>query len=975
MAAATEAPGAGAKGSAAPAWYAQSPDDVTAELGANVASGLTAAEAASRLQKDGPNALPAEKAKPGWLRFVDEYRSYMQIILLVAGIFSMVIGQFHTGVMVLILTVINAVVGLREEGKAESAMNALKSMMKATARVRRDGAEAQIPAEQVVAGDTVLLAAGDQVPADGRIVQAAALQIDESALTGESVPASKDAQTLSGAGLGPGDQTDMAFMNTPVTHGSGVMIVTGTGADTEVGKIAGMLSATKVEQTPLTIQLNRMTLWIGAAALFTMIIMFVLGLQRGQEWSALFVTAIALAIAAIPEALPTVSQVILSMGAMDLAKRNAIVKNLSSVETLGSTSAINSDKTGTLTMNQMTVVEVLDLTDRWEITGTGYSLDGTVKHSVGASPSIDEAILPFLIANDAKLEDGKVVGDPTEGAMLVLAHKAGLSVDATRDKYPRLATLPFDPTYKLMATFNDTTDAEGKKVVRCFVKGAAPAVGSRSTCVEAGGQCVPVDDDLKQKAANASQRLGGQGLRVMAAAYKDIDPVEFKADGDLLGYCTELHLVSVIGMIDPPRAESAAAVKSAQDAHIRVRMVTGDDVVTGAAVAKQVGIPGEAILGADFAALSEDERLKRIDDIGVVGRVAPEHKVLLAQTLKKKGDVVAMTGDGVNDAPAIKAADIGIAMGTGTEVAKNAGRMILSDDNFATIVFAVEQGRKLFDNLNKYISFVLITLAAFVLTFLGATILNIMAGEPFTATQILWINFLVDAPLGVALGFDKETPGLMLRRPRPRNASILTRQMLTTVGLTGLFMAAFLLFLLSRGTAHYGDAVVGTTMAMTAFAAFRIVSAFESRSPTGTVITVATFNSKQMNYIVLFEIVLMILVVGFDLLNRWLGTADMTWEQWGLSLAPAGILFVLWEAGKAIARVVEKKEEGAQAAGPASPAGPAAASGPAGSSDAARPDASAASDTAPSPGTAAPLKPAGPAAASGAQSAGEGTSA
>jgi Ca2+-transporting ATPase len=411
------------------AWYAQSPDDVTGHFDVDPAAGLAATRAAELLQQHGPNALPAEKPKPEWRRFLDEYRSYMQIILLVAGVVSIAIGELRTGVMVLILTVINAVVGLREEGKAESAMNALKSMMKATARVRRDGAEAQVPAEEVVAGDVVLLAAGDQVPADGRIIQASALQIDESALTGESVPSSKDATTLSGTNLGPGDQTDMAFMNTPVTHGSGLMIVTGTGADTEVGKIAGMLSATKVEQTPLTKQLNRMTLWIGAAAGLTMIVMFVLGMSRGQAWDALFVTAIALAIAAIPEALPTVSQVILSMGAMDLAKRNAIVKNLSSVETLGSTSAINSDKTGTLTMNQMTVVEVLDLTDRWAITGTGYGLEGEVKHSVGASPSIDDAILPFIIANDAKLEDGKVIGDPTEGAMLVLAHKAGLHVD------------------------------------------------------------------------------------------------------------------------------------------------------------------------------------------------------------------------------------------------------------------------------------------------------------------------------------------------------------------------------------------------------------------------------------------------------------------------------------------------------------------------------------------------------------------
>jgi len=716
------------------------------------------------------------------------------------------------------------------------------------------------------------------------------------------VPASKDAGTLSGADLGPGDQSNMAFMNTPVTHGSGVMIVTGTGAGTEVGKIAGMLSATKAEETPLTQQLNRMTLWIGAAAGVTMIVMFVLGLSRGQAWDALFVTAIALAIAAIPEALPTVSQVILSMGAMDLAKRNAIVKNLSSVETLGSTSAINSDKTGTLTMNQMTVVEVLDLTDRWSITGTGYGLDGEVKHSVGASPSIDEAILPFIIANDAKLEGGKVVGDPTEGAMLVLAHKAGLHVDGTREKFPRLATLPFDPTYKLMATFNTATDAAGKQVVRCFVKGAAPAVGSRSTRVMSGGTSVAVDDDLKEKAGGASRRLGEQGLRVMAAAYRDLDAATFDPGGDLLAYVTDLQLTSLVGMIDPPRDESAAAVRQAQEAHIRVRMVTGDDVVTGAAVAKQVGIPGEAILGADFAALGEDERLKRIDDIGVVGRVAPEHKVLLVETLKKKGDVVAMTGDGVNDAPAIKAADIGIAMGTGTEVAKNAGRMILQDDDFATIVYAVEQGRKLFDNLNKYIAFVLITLAAFVLTFLGATIFNILAGEPFTATQILWINFLVDAPLGVALGFDLETPGLMRRTPRPRNASILTRSMLTTVGLVGIFMAVCLLALLQYGNSHYDSAVVASTMAMTAFAACRIVGGFESRSPTGSILTVATFNSRQMNWISLFEVVLLILVVSFDLLNRWLGTTGMTWTQWGLALAPAGGLFVLWEIGKAIAR-------------------------------------------------------------------------
>ena len=607
------------------------------------------------------------------MRFLDQYRSYMQIILVVAAGVSFAVKEWSTAVLLVALTVLNAVVGLRQEGKAESAMNALKSMMKATARVRRDGVEAEIPAEQVVAGDVVLISAGDQVPADGRIIEASALQIDESALTGESTPAGKDPTTLVEVDLGPGDQSNMAFMNTPVTHGSGVVIVTGTAADSELGKISGMLSATAVEQSPLTRELNRLTLWIAGAAGLTMIVMFALGRSRGQAWDVLFVSAVSLAIAAIPEALPTVTQVILSLGSVELAGRNAIVKELPAVETLGFTSAINSDKTGTLTMNQMTAVEVIDPTDRYTITGIGYGLEGTVQHPAGSSNTIEAAILPFVIANDAKLVDGTVVGDPTEGALLVLGHKAGLDIDATRERLPRLATLPFDPTYKLMATFHRATGAGGHPVVRCFVKGAAPAVMDRATTALCGDAPIAWDADLARRAEANMVRMEGAGQRVMAAAQRDLDPETFDPDADLLAHVTDLEMTSLVGMVDPPRDESKDAVASAQAAHIRVRMVTGDDVTTGAAIAEQLGIPGEAILGADFAALSESDRLARIDDIGVVGRVAPEHKVLLVDTLKRKGDVVAMTGDGVNDAPAIKAADIGIAMGTGTEVAKNAG--------------------------------------------------------------------------------------------------------------------------------------------------------------------------------------------------------------------------------------------------------------------------------------------------------------
>ncbi len=428
MTASTQASGSGPAQSSAnesqPQWYALDPDAVATQVGVDPATGLSAATAAKRLADNGPNALPAEAQPPGWKLFLAQYKSYMQIILVVAALASLVIGQIRTGVAVLVITAINALGGLRQQGKAESAMNALQSMLKTTARVRRDGTEVKVDADQVVIGDVVLLAAGDDVCADGRLIEASSLQIDESALTGESVPAAKSVEVITGANPVLGDQSNMAFMNTPVTHGSGVMIVTGTGADTAVGTISGMLKSAPTVKTPLTKQLDTLTLWIAGAAGLTIAIMFALGISRGDSTQTIFTTAIALALAAVPMAMPTVLQVILSSGSRDLAAHGAVVKSLDSVETLGSTSAINSDKTGTLTMNQVTVVEVIDPTDRYSITGMGYGLDGEVQHTVGNTSSIEAAILPFLITNDAKLVNGKVVGDPTEGALLVLGHKA-----------------------------------------------------------------------------------------------------------------------------------------------------------------------------------------------------------------------------------------------------------------------------------------------------------------------------------------------------------------------------------------------------------------------------------------------------------------------------------------------------------------------------------------------------------------------
>ena len=540
--------------------------------------------------------------------------------------------------------------------------------------------------------------------------------------------------------------------------------------------------------------------------------------------------------------------------------------------------------------------------DRYTISGIGYSLEGKVQHAAGTSASIDDAVIPYIIASDAKLVNGKVVGDPTEGALLVLAHKAGLDIEASRERFPRLATLPFDPTYKLMATFNSATDSSGNNVVRCFVKGAAPAVIGRAATALAAGASVPWDETLEKKADDVVARMEGEGQRVMAAAFRDLDAATFDADGDLLGYVTDLEMASIVAMVDPPREASMKAVDDAQRAGIRVRMVTGDDVITGAAIAAQLGIPGSAMLGSEFAALSDEERLARIDDIGVVGRVAPEHKVLLVQTLKKKGDVVAMAGDGVNDAPAIKTADIGIAMGSGTQVARNASRMILSDDNYATIMRAVRGGRVIYDNLNKYIRFVMLELVAYIITFLGASILNIASGQPFSATQILYLNFLVNAPLGVAIGFDQATPGLMNLKPRSRDASIMTKGLLITAGLVGLFFAVSTLALIAYGKSHYGSVAVGTSMGLTAFSLLLVASAFQARSVTASALTLETFDNPNLNRTALAELALAVLITQMDALRRVFGTVELSTTQWVLSLVPALLLLFLWEIGKLIAR-------------------------------------------------------------------------
>ena len=714
-------------------WYSLTAADVADRLQVDPAKGLSAAEVQQRLQKYGSNVLEEAKPEPAWKRFFKQYKEYMQIVLIVAAVVSLLIGQYTTFVLLVLLTLFNAWLGYHQEGKAAASAAALSKTMKSVTKVRRDGVAQEVSADQVVPGDIVLVDAGDRVPADGRVIIAATLSIEEGALTGESAAVEKNTDAIIKPDVALGDRTNMAFMNTNVTRGHGEILVTKTGMGTEVGHIANMLSAEKTEKSPLTKQIDQLTIFIIIMALIAFVMIIVTGLAQGQSFSVLFNIGVALAIGAIPDALPAVVTTILSMGTVAMAKKNAIMKSLPAVETLGSTSAINSDKTGTLTMNQMTVSEFSTAAHRYTVSGQGYSFEGQVQRTTGeAETNLDYVMFPCALCNNSDIQDGAVVGDPTEGALYVLAQKGGVDVKAFRQNYPRITSVPFDSEYKFMATFHNIKDASGKPVVRAYVKGAPDVIVGRSTSGRMPDEkSQPLTDELRQKIMTENARMAGQGLRVLAFAQREFDPATFDPNADPMPLMQELELCALIAEVDPPRSEAKKAIAAAHEAGIQVRMITGDFAVTAAAIAKELGIGGRAVTGAEFMGLSDEEAAKQVGEIGVIARVAPEHKVRLVKVLQGMGNIVAMTGDGVNDAPAIKAADIGVAMGiTGTDVTKESAKMILADDNFATIVTAVDEGRIIYDNLQKFLRLQIANLFMFILAFLGSAVFAI-AGTAF----------------------------------------------------------------------------------------------------------------------------------------------------------------------------------------------------------------------------------------------------
>jgi Ca2+-transporting ATPase len=890
---------------ASTAWHALSIEDALAGQQVDPGKGLSAAEVEARRAKYGANRFAEQKTEPRWRAFLRQYKDAMQIVLLVAGLLSIYpVNQVSTGVMLILLTVFNAYLGLSQEGKAAAAVAALQKMMIVKSRVRRDGELAEVAAEELVPGDIVSFEAGDLISADGRIIAAATLEIDEAALTGESLPSSKQVDAVApDAPLG--DHHDMAFMNTNVTRGSGQMVVTATGMGTEVGHISGMLQVDEGQETPLTRQINTLTNQLLVIAGLALLASISIGyFIRGDSFNTLFVTAIAFAVSAIPTGLPAVITTILSYGTQTLAKAHAIVKQLRSVETLGSTSAINSDKTGTLTLNKMTAVEMAIPGRRYTISGTGYGIDGIIARVGGDTDvPLDAFLLPCVLAADAVVKDGDLIGDPTEGALVVLAEKGGVSAVATRETYPRVATLPFDAAYKMMATFHAMKDEAGRDVIRGFIKGAPDQLLARGANVitpDLAGTS-PVDDDLRKRFLDENERLGAKGLRVMATGRKDFDPATFDPNADLLPLLDGMTLLALVGIVDPPRPSAKKSIAEAHGAGIQVRMITGDHAVTAEAIAKDLGIRGRAITGAEFRAMSDEEAIAKIDDIGVIARVTPEDKVHLVDILRTKGHIVAMTGDGVNDAPALKKADIGVAMGiTGTEVSKEAANMILTDDDFSTIVKAVELGRGLYDNLKKYIRFQVGLLIGYIFTFLGSSILNVLGGVPFFPLQTLFMNFTVQVFQSVGLGYGEPSAGLMERKPRPSNEALLSRRLLYWLVVAGGVMGLSTLAVLYWANQAYNDDVVARTMGMITFSVSNVAFSFVTKDERHSVFSLDVMGDRPFLYATIASIATIVLIPNFDFFNRILDTTTLSLEQWAICIVVGLLILVVGEVRKIV---------------------------------------------------------------------------
>ncbi|NCA70444.1 MAG: cation-translocating P-type ATPase [Sphingobacteriia bacterium] len=875
------------------AWHGLSVRETAAALGVNPRTGLSAAAAAARLARHGENRLGERRPRSLGLRLLDQFRGDLVIVLLGAAVLAGAIGDLTDALVILVVVVLNALLGFYQEARAERTLAALAGMLAPRARVRRDGETREIAAAGLVPGDLVLLQAGDRVPADGRLIAAHGLEVDEAALTGESQAVGKSTETLTDADRPLGDRFDMLYMNTVVTRGRAELLVTATGMRTETGRLAGLIAATPAARTPLQRQLDvlgqRLALIAGAVVL----VILGLSLARHAPLVEAVMMAVALAVAAIPEGLPAVVTVTLAIGMWRMARNRAILKQLAAVETLGATTVICSDKTGTLTLNQMTARAGWFAGHAFSVSGQGYAPVGTIAHAPDA-PDLRPYLLPMVLCTDSRVQDGELLGDPTEGALEVLARKGGLDPLAEQARAPRLAEIPFDSAHKLMATVH--AEAAGMVI---YLKGAPDVLLARArTWLATDGREAPLDEATRQTLAAAHQGLADQALRVLAVARRRIPAADFDPAGDLWQWTHDLTLLGLAGLMDPPRPEAAAAIAQCRAAGIQVKMITGDHRLTAAAVARELGLEGEVVTGEMLEAMSARALARRIAAIAVFARVTPQHKVTIVKALQDRGAVVAMTGDGVNDAPALKAADIGVAMGiTGTAVTREAATLVLTDDDFATIVRAVEEGRVIYDNIVKFVRFQLSTNIGAILTVLAATLMALPA--PFTPIQLLWINIIMDGPPAMTLGVEPARPGLMAEPPRPPRAQILSARRLLPLVLFGLLMTIGTLGMFLHGLAH-ADPVTAVTLAFTTFVLFQFFNLFNVRAEHGSAFN-ANFRRNASLWLALLGVLLLqVAVVHWPPAQAILGTTALSLADWLLATAVASSVLLVEELRKLI---------------------------------------------------------------------------
>ena len=886
--------------------HAMTSDAVAATMHVRVDAGLTHVQALERLARYGHNILPAGAVRSPWLVFLAQFKSILILILLGAALLAALIGSTKDAAVILAVVVINAFVGFCQEYRAERSLDALKAMLPLKARVRRDGKVREIGADAVVPGDLLLLEAGDSVAADGRLSFCSGVDIDESALTGESQPASKQCARIVAADAPLGDRFNMAYMNTLLTRGRAELIVTATGTRTETGQLSRALALAGDMATPLQIQLDHLARRLGAIALTMVAMLSFLQYLQGAELTHILLAAIALAVAAIPEGLPVVVTVTLALGMHKMAQRHAIVKRLSSVETLGCTSVICSDKTGTLTLNQMTARTFYYEGTRFEVSGMGYQAIGTITptQADGVDSDVTALLVPLAACNDSRIDEGKIIGDPMEAALLVLAAKGNVVREQVERDFPRLAEVPFDPATKFMATLHRQADPACANHITLFVKGAPDVLLARCATWRVAGTEKILDMSGRSLIEAEYDTLGKQGLRGLLVASRLLPPEQFDAASDLSGWIGELCFIGLIGLMDPPRPEAKQAIADCRQAGIVVKMITGDHQTTACAIASELGLYGRAMSGAEIDRLDHVQLEAAIDDVAVFSRVTPAHKVTILRALQARGHVVAMTGDGVNDAPALKQADIGVAMGiAGTAVAKEAATMVLIDDNFASIVSAVRHGRTLYDNILKFVRFQLSTTIGAILTVFFAPLVGLP--EPFTAVQILWVAIIMDGPPAVSLALDAARPGIMSEPPRRRSAPILPVARVARIVVLGLTMTVGTLSILYYGL-QTGPQNRALTMAFTTFVLFQIFNVFNARNETGSAFNANFFDNPMLWMSLGVTLLLQAAVVHWEPASLLFGTTGMRWSDWGVAVAVASSILLLDEGRKLAWRIARR---------------------------------------------------------------------